>query len=319
MGTGFLTYIKKKFFRPRVLRKLVVREVIYPKKRDCLQEHGHSDVFLAGNCTSAEYSVNMIASIWDGYLSKIFYPGQKVLIKINMNTEDPYPASTCPDMLSELVNLLYSKGIRDIIVGDCSSISSLPTKNVARKTGISDAISDKARVVCFDNGPWVKVPIEGYYLKQVTIPKVVFEVDRIIFLSNLKTHRLADFSLGMKLSVGFMHPLERYSLHKDHLKEKTVEINLAVAPDFTIIDGRKAFIDGGPEKGRLEETGIVLFGMNQLYVDIEAYKQLYSFKKQGGCTGSFKENPLDMIQLAHARKIELGAKDKDLQYKTIRI
>ncbi len=76
-------------------------------------------------------------------------------------------------------------------------------------------------MVYFDEEPWVKVRVEGQFLQEVTVPRAIYEADRIIYLANLKTHHISDFTFGLKLAVGFMHPLERYPLHRgEHLKQK---------------------------------------------------------------------------------------------------
>ncbi len=253
-----------------------------------------------------EESFKKIETLWAENFSDLILPGQSVLIKINLNTADPYPASSSPEMLGRLVQFLHQRGIHQIKVGDCSSIGALPTQRVVKKIGVGDVIKGKAEMVNFDEGPWVKVPIQGKYLQGVTVPKIALEADRILFLANLKTHQHADFSFGLKLGVGFLHPLERYPLHRDHLQEKVVEINLALPPDLTIIDGRTALITGGPAKGRIEKGGIILLGTHPLAVDVEAYKHLDGLKKCYGCIDGFREDPYEMKQLGHGRNIGLG-------------
>ena len=152
------------------------------------------------------------------------------------------------------------------------------------------AVAGKAKLVFFDEGSWVTVPLPGTFLKKVTVPEIALNVDRIIFLANLKTHFLADFTFGLKLAVGFMHPLERSLLHQERLREKVVEINLAVPADLTIIDGRTAFVSGGPARGRAEKAGLVLAGTNPLAVDVEAYRQLYNLTATGR---NFRLTPLN--------------------------
>jgi len=265
----------------------------------------HPKVFCIHSADLKE-TFKKIETLWADHFSNLFHPDQQVLIKINLNTADPYPASTSPEMLKGLINLLHQTGINKIKIGDCSSISALPTKKVARKTGIWDVIAGKAEMVCFDHGPWVKVPIQGKYLKQATVPRIALEADRIIFLANLKTHHHADFSFGLKLGVGFLHPLERVSLHSDHLQEKVAEINLAISPDLVLIDGRTAFISGGPHKGRAEKGNLLMLGTNLLAVDVEAYRRLYSLKRHYGSVGGFQEDPYAMGQLRHGREMGLG-------------
>jgi len=218
----------------------------------------------------------------------------RILVKINLNTADAYPASTDPEFLIALLDAMRDKGFKNLLVGDCSSISALPTKRTAVKAGIAEVIRGKAQLICFDNEPWVRVNIGGKYLSSAVVPRIVFEVDRIIHLANMKTHCLADFSFGMKLGVGYMHPLERRELHREYLQEKVAELTLAVQPDLTIIDGRKAFVCGGPTKGRVEKAGVVLWGENLLAVDVEAYRRLYALKKNADCLEGFKEDPFEM-------------------------
>jgi uncharacterized protein (DUF362 family) len=188
-------------------------------------------------------------------------------------------------------------------------MGALPTQRVAAKAGIAKALRGKAQLICFDNEPWVRVNTGGEYLSSAAVPEVVFEVDRIIHLANMKTHCLADFSFGIKLGVGYLHPLERWELHREYLQEKVAELALVVQPDLTVIDGRQAFACGGPVNGRVEKAGVVLWGENPLTVDVEAYRRLYALKKELNCLEEFLEDPFEMRQLRHARKIGVGNTD----------
>ncbi|HUN54992.1 MAG TPA: DUF362 domain-containing protein [Smithella sp.] len=231
---------------------------------------------------------------------------EQILVKINLNTADAYPASTDPEFLTALLCAFKDKGYQNLLVGDCSSIGALPTRKAASHTGIAKAVTGVAKLVCFDNEPWIRVHTGGKYLPSAVVPKMVFDVDRIIHLANLKTHVLADFSFGMKLGVGYMHPLERRELHREYLQEKVAELAFALQPDLTVIDGRQAFICGGPSKGRVEKAGIVLWGENPLAVDVEAYRRLYALKKKFNCLEGFTEEPFEMRQLRHARQLDAG-------------
>jgi uncharacterized protein (DUF362 family) len=232
-----------------------------------------------------------------------FKPNDRVLIKINHNTAAPYPASTDPRFLEAVLDLLILRGITRIKVGDCSAVTHLPTQKVFAASGIPAALKGKAKLVCFDRCRWVRVPVRGEYLNRVTVPECIFETDRIIYIANCKTHQLADFSLAMKLAVGFMHPYERYALHEDHLHEKIAEISLAVQPDLVILDARKTFITGGPDEGRVVSGNTVFVGTNLIQTDVEGYRLLYTLKSDSGCVGSFSEDPYEMAQFRHARKM----------------
>lgn len=236
--------------------------------------------------------------LWGSWLE-----GRSILVKVNLNTSDPYPASTCPAFLRKFLQFLKTNGAGELLVGDCASLSSLPTRKTARQIGLEDAVAGLARLVFFDEMDWVEVAVPGQYLHSVTVPAVVYQVDRLINLTNLKTHRWADFSMAMKAAVGYMHPLERYQLHEENLQQKIVELNMAVMADLNIIDGRIAMISGGPAVGPTAPAGVILAGDHPAAVDFQAYKELFLVKRQYQYLEHFTVDPLDMQQLHYASRV----------------
>lgn len=230
---------------------------------------------------------------------------ERVLIKINLNTADAFPASTSPQILRIVLEALHHAGLSKVFVGDCSSNTHLPTRKVVKHTPILQAIGALAQFLYFDEERWVHVPIQGMYLSSITLPACVYQMDRILYLANMKTHYLADFSMGMKLAVGFMHPLERMELHHDHLKEKIVEIALAIRPDVTLIDAERAMITGGPAQGRVESLNRFLLGHSVVHTDLAAYLLLFQLKKAHNIIENFSLNPLEMQQFSHAKRLGL--------------
>ncbi len=301
------TRLRRKLLRPAVLRKIVTRAAAEPRAA-APAGNGPAEVYRLSKVSEPAEIFKRFESAWERSYSKLFSPEQTILIKVNLNTPDAYPASTDPEMAGALVDFLRRKGLTRIKAGDCSSNSALPTSKTAEKTGLLRALRGKADVVFFDRGSWVEVPAGGEFLKKVTVPAAAVRAGRIITLANMKTHRLADFSFGLKSAVGFMHPLERKLLHEEHLREKAVEINLAVPSDLIIIDGRRAFISGGPDRGVEAEAGVFLCGCNPLAVDVEAYRALYALKKEHSCIECFKDDPFEMGQLRHARSVGAGGR-----------
>lgn len=297
--------LKRFFFKPVLMRKKVVAGTMVPRVKAMMPEDFPRVLRVCGT-TDARQALERMAPFWQGPGGDLFAPGQRVLVKINLNTANDYPASTNPATLAALLDFLRSRGIEDIIVGDCCSVRALPTMRVVNRTGIPRAIEGKARLACFDTGPWVRVPVRGTYLQEVTVPRLALEVDRIIALANLKTHERAGFTCGLKLAVGFMHPMERLAMHSENLGEKIAEISLAVPADLVLVDAGTVFVTGGPDAGRIEKASTFLAGTNLLAVDLEAYKLLYTLKSHLDCLEGFPENPYLMKQLDHARSIGLG-------------
>ncbi len=63
-----------------------------------------------------------------GGMGKVVKEGDNVFIKPNMNSDDPYPASTDPIFARCVVELCYEAGAKDVVVGDMSGVHWLPTE-----------------------------------------------------------------------------------------------------------------------------------------------------------------------------------------------
>jgi hypothetical protein len=107
--------------------------------------------------------------------------------------------------------------------------------------------------------------------------KVVLEAPKIVYATCLKTHRLAQFTMSLKLAVAFMRSRERLLLHMGHIGEKIAELNTLVAPDLILTDGRKCCISGGPTAGECREPGLVLASGDRIAIDVEGLRILQSY------------------------------------------
>lgn len=230
--------------------------------------------------------------------------GDNVLVKPNFNSPDPYPASTDLEFLRAMLELLLQAGAR-VTVGESSGGMWRPTRKVLRKMGVFELARQLGvELVAFEDRPddWVRIKVDGDYLGTVTVPRSAYEADRIVYLPCMKTHKIARFTGALKLAVGLMHPGERRALHSSHLEQKVAEINLCWQPDLIVIDGRKAFISGGPEKGQLAEPGLVLASGDMVAIDVEAMKTLLSYNAKNRLVF----NPWQSIQVMTALRHGLG-------------
>jgi uncharacterized protein (DUF362 family) len=121
----------------------------------------------------------------------------------------------------------------------------------------------------------------------------------------MKTHFKADFSLSLKLAVGFVKGSERIALHLMHLREKIADLNLVVHPNLIVMDGRKCFITGGPFNGETREPNVILASGDRVAMDVEAIKIIESFDG-----AVLKDNPWSYTQIKCAVELGLGAKSE---------
>jgi uncharacterized protein (DUF362 family) len=235
-------------------------------------------------------------------------PDNTVLIKANFNSPDRYPASSDPEFIRAVVTLLQESGVTKIALGESSGLPSQPTARVLKKKKIYKLAEElHIKLINFDEGEWINVPINGEHLANVPLAQAAVEADKIIYLPNLKTHSLARFSIGLKLAVGLTEPFSRTILHDEHLEEKVVEISLAVKPALIILDARKCLVTGGPAKGRRKKAHFILASTDQIALDVEALKILTSFKAKNRLNGPIWELP----QIATAKKLGLGARNEE--------
>ena len=241
--------------------------------------------------------------------------GKSVAIKANFNSADPFPASTHPDTLRSIVTLLNEAGAGEITLAERSGMGD--TRENLEKLGIF-ALSEQSgfRVVVLDDEPkdrWIHVERGGsHWLRGFYLSKVVLEADVVIQTCCLKTHGYGGhFTMSLKNSVGlvakqvpggiydYMH-----ELHGSPFQRLMIaEINKHYSVDFVIMDGAKAFVSGGPDKGEEVDPGLMLGSADRVAVDAAGVAILREF----GCTTLGKKPVFELDQFRRAAELGVGA------------
>jgi len=241
-----------------------------------------------------------------GGWGKLVEPGETIMVKPNFNTPDPPPGSSDPLFVKVVIEQLYEHGAGKVVVGE-SSMFRLSTREVLRDMGMLQAAQEAgAEVLCFDEGEWTTVETGGHYLKKVALAQAGLEAKKIVYVCCLKTHRLANFTMSLKLAMGFVKSRDRLNMHARRLKQKLAELNLAIAPDLTIMDARRCFISGGPDKGELREPNLILASGDQIAIDVQGLKVI-----QGYAGHSLKKGPWELPMIRRAVELGLGATSEE--------
>jgi uncharacterized protein (DUF362 family) len=240
-----------------------------------------------------------------GGFRKIINEGDKVLVKPNYNSADSPPASTEPEFLKAIVELLFEDGAGKVVVGE-SSWQALKTRKALERTGALDALEGTgAEIAFFDEGDYVKVDVGGEYLGHVHLTEQAMGFDKLVYSCCMKTHFRADFSLSLKLAFGFTKKSDRIEFHLRHLKEKLVDLNLVVHPNLIIMDGRACFITGGPFSGEVRKPNLVMASGDRVAMDVEAIKVIAGFEGS-----KLKDDPWSYTQIRRATALGLGVKSE---------
>jgi uncharacterized protein (DUF362 family) len=210
--------------------------------------------------------------------------GQTVLVKPNVNTGDPYPASTNPEVVLEVVKLVWERDPKRVIVGDRST-RRRNTRDEMRQCGIEQAAREgKAEVMYFDDMNWelVKPPNATNWSNGYHVAAAITQADHVISLPVVKTHGGGWFTMSLKNFVGIIHPDDRGVMHGAQGRGRgqggdsgyvtfarmIAELGLAVTPALNIMDGTKAFVSGGPSSGDLVEPKLIIASRDRIATDV---------------------------------------------------
>jgi uncharacterized protein (DUF362 family) len=250
-----------------------------------------SDVFVEGvprdsdDPTLSRSIRNVFLAVTDNlsWLKK----GETVLLKLALNSPNPYPATTHPLSIKVVADVLVERGAT-VVVGDQSGIEHVVQgpKGVIR--GSSKACYAKSgmggksgyELVGFEEGDWDKgfFKFESDHTKSWSngfyVTDWVRKADHIINLPRVSTHAQAGVTLGFKCWVGLLREDSRMEFHANgpfnafiraaahgsNLKsvddksnsffEKMVEISLAIQPKLraTLFTATQAQVTFGPDR-----------------------------------------------------------------------
>ncbi len=241
--------------------------------------------------------------------------GKDLFVKPNLNSADVAPGSTHEDTLVALLRKLKAMGSGPLTVGDRSGMGN--TREVMGKKSVFQLGKElDAKVVVFDElGPddWETIkPADSHWQQGFALPKVVRKAGGIVQTCCLKTHRYGGhFTLSLKNSVGLAAkfvPGNPYNfmqeLHSSpHQRHMIAEINAAYHPDLIVLDGVEAFVNGGPDRGKLVQANVILAGTDRVAVDAVGVALLRHF----GTTPDVTQGAIfDQEQIARAAQLKVG-------------
>ncbi len=218
-----------------------------------------------------------------GGLSKFISKGDRVLLKPNFNTADPFPASSDPEFLLTVIKKVLDL-TSDVTIIE-SSMLRLKTENV-----INGIMGDELKelgvpLITEQDFKYENIDLKtlgAEYLKNVKFPREILDTEaKIILLPCLKTHFVAHFTGALKLAVGFMEKKQRIRMHMSRsVPEKVAELNLGYKPHLIIMDARKIFVTKGPMDGQVEKPQKILIGTNRTDIDLEGVKLIQSYEAE---------------------------------------
>lgn len=253
-----------------------------------------------------------------GGLEQFELSGKTVLVKPNVVSGKQHPSTTNPAVVAAVVELLREAGAARVVVGDMSALMTLTlgsTLGNMKKCGILQAARDAgAEVAGFEEGEWVEVSLPGArYIDRALVTQWLFDVDLVVNLPVIKTHRSASYSICLKNFIGCTHLRQRpYLVDSDHWEELVAEFNLAFRPDLHIVDGTVSMIEKGPWEGPSARTGLVIASKDAVAADVVGLGIIKSFDRW---TPVVSKSPWEQKQIRHALEMGIGVPAEGIRLK----
>jgi uncharacterized protein (DUF362 family) len=243
-----------------------------------------------------------------GGFAKVVRPGDRITIKPNFNSGDPPPNSTDIPFLIALIRLLRDYGAGQVVVGESTRHPPTNARYEMQRTGVFEACGRAgADVVVFGDEHWTPVRTRGERFGWVEVARPMLECDRLIYACCLKSHWLTKFSMSLKLIVGAIRPRHRARLHfGGSIEERVAELASVVQPNLVLIDGRSAFVRGGPCYGVVRRPNVILASGDRIAADTAAIEVLRRYPE---C--SLTDDPWSYRQIREAARLRLGISGPD--------
>jgi uncharacterized protein (DUF362 family) len=241
-------------------------------------------------------------------------PGQAVLVKPNLCCPRPHPATTSPEVLTAVLELVRARRPGRLIVGDQTFYVQSTAANL-RRAGLEGAVrAHGAEFVAFDDLPrrHIRPAAAPHWPDGYRVPALLAEVHHVVNLACVKTHVLARYTMAMKNVIGVIDADSRRYYHRIRSEQGyeafavlMAEMALALRPSLHILDGTAAFVSGGPADGRVVHPRLVIASRDLLATDVTGLAVL---RHHGTDPAIQDHSPWTQPKIRHGIALGLGAK-----------
>ncbi len=201
-------------------------------------------------------------------------PGQRVLLKPNLLGGFPVErAVTTHPAVIRAVALLVREAGGEPWIGDSPGMGALD--KVASRCGLEPVLAETgARLVDFSEA--AEYPVPGHrVVPQLTLTRVLREVDVIISLPKLKTHGHLVMTGALKNQYGLIPGSLKSQWHfrlrqPEWMAALILDIDRVARPALAIMDAVVAMEGAGPSAGQPRPVGALLAGACLVSVDVVA-------------------------------------------------
>jgi uncharacterized protein (DUF362 family) len=248
--------------------------------------------------------------------------GKDLYLKGNFTSPDECPATTHPETLETVVDLLRGCGCGRITLVERSTFG--PTAGIWEKLGIRRIAMDMdIRLLPLEELPasrWKQKELAGsHWRRGIEIPDFVDAGEPLVQICNLKTHRFGGhFSASLKNSIGLIakyapsaNPEYNYmkELHESPEQRLMIaEVNQVYSPTLVIMDATQVFVEGGPDRGEVALPNVIAVSTDRNAIDATGAALLRMY---GAGPPISRGAIFQLDQLKRAAELKIGAASAD--------
>jgi uncharacterized protein (DUF362 family) len=195
---------------------------------------------------------------------------EKKSVFIKVNIVRPAPPSSCivthPKVVEALVNILRTKGINKITVGE-GPAAGVDTEKAFKTSGYSD-LAEKMRFILLDLNSTERIQ-KAWTYGFLELPQELVNSDFYINVSKMKTHYHTGVTLSTKSQQGILSKEAKKANHRDFdLHQSLIELTKLIHPDLVVIDAIHSMEGEGPTTGKKKITKAMVYGKDPLETDV---------------------------------------------------
>jgi uncharacterized protein (DUF362 family) len=202
-------------------------------------------------------------------------PSDTVVVTPNwVNSKQPHTGAVVgPESLRQLLRWVKARQPRRLVVACGSAHDNTP--QIMEQTGYGRIIVEEGvEFVDLNHGPFVTVDLEHDLVPQTPLNRLAVEHDVLISYTQIKHHREATISCGIK-NVALSWPPTEYhgapkmemGIHRD-LHGFIYAMAKALPVDLTVLSTDKAMVGTGPSDGLAVDGDLVVAGTDPVATDV---------------------------------------------------
>ncbi len=230
-------------------------------------------------CTNYNYynvKQSILKNIQDiGGLENYLNKNDKVLLKINllMKRKPEEATTTHPIFIKALAEILIEYGC-SVVIGDSPGgpFNERILKSIYKYNGIEDIANEVGATLNYNCNSFTSKNNDNFLLKSFIATDMLNDVDKVISVSKLKTHKMMTFTGAVKNQFGTVPGINKAEYHVnlptyDKFADALIDICQSSNPVLSFMDGVEGMEGEGPSSGTPRNVNVTIASPSPYHLD----------------------------------------------------